>query len=159
MNRRSFLQRGGALLGAAALPWASGIGASAAASGPGFTPARRQTYALLVEAVGAAPGNPVDPSRADEATDIFARRYEGYLEYIRDFIDQVLDALETDDDDERFSGMTQKRRLGRLRSWSKGSTDEDRPLRVFVALEAVQLAAQWMYPSDIDFTPPPVILR
>jgi hypothetical protein len=159
MNRRSFLQRGGALLGATALPWASGIDASAAATGPGFTAARRQTYALLVEAVGAAPDNPIDPSRADEAADIFARRYEGYLDYIRDLIDRVLDALEMDDDDERFSGMTQKRRLARLRSWTKGATDKDRPLRVFVAVEAVQLAAQWLYPSDIDFRPPPMILR
>lgn len=159
MNRRSFLQRGGALLGATALPWAAGIETSVAASGPGFTAARRQTYALLVEAVGAAPGNPIDPSRADEAAEIFAGHYEGYLDYIRDFIDRVLDALETDDDDERFSGMTQNRRLGRLRSWTKGATDKDRPLRVFVAVEAVQLAAQWLYPSDPDYTPPPVILR
>jgi hypothetical protein len=159
MNRRSFLQRGGTVLGATALPWASSIEASLAASVPGFTAARRQTFALLVEAVGAAPDTPIDPNRADEAADVFGRRYSGQLAYMSDFIDQLLDTLEMDNDNERFSGMTQKRRLGRLRAWSKGATDKNRPLRVFVAIQAVQLAAQPFYPPDLDFRPEPVILR
>ncbi len=128
---------------AAAARTATGAGARAGA----LTAARGATYAALVEAVGVAPGNQVDPARAGYALERFGRWYARIGEHGRASTDDLLDRLDAATGDAGpFTALEPPARLAVLRA---------DPL---LAGALVPLAAAAFAPHATDDRPPEVTL-
>ena len=125
-----------------------------AAGSPSLSTARRRTYRALVEAVGTAPGNQVEPAGAVKATAAFVSDYEERPPDVRRRIDAVLDAIEGAPRGKRFSQLTRQQRLTLLRSQLAGSSRDARRHVV----TAVQLAALPFQPDPDEFGISPVAI-
>jgi hypothetical protein len=126
-----------------------------AAGSPSLSTARRRTYRALVEAVGTAPGNQVEPAGAVKATAAFVSDYEERPPDVRRRIDAVLDAIEAAQRGRRFSRMSRQQRLELLRSLLRGSSGDDARRN---GAMAVQLAALPFQPDPDEFGISPVAI-
>lgn len=156
INRRAFLQRGGALAGAAALASLPFAGTSLAATGaPGFTAARRTTYVALVEAVERF-DSIVDASKAAEAADTFAGWYGDQPTATQRTFDALLDTLEAAP---RHGGFSEQSRAGReqlLLDWAHaaGTPGKGEPDKSAAKLRRAEVAAMGANAAAIPFDKP-----
>jgi hypothetical protein len=113
-TRRSLLQRGGAVAGAAAV--APLVVAAPALGGTGLSAERQRTYVALVAAAGSAPDSKVATGWADEAAREFAAWYATQPDDIRHSVDTTLDGLEAAPGKRAFSSLDRRSRYRVLRS-------------------------------------------
>jgi len=99
LNRRQLIARGGALVGAGLA--AAYLPSFAGAQGrSGLAEERRRNFAALVDSLDRSPqGLPIDvsqidASRAEQAAQALARRYEREPDLVRRNVDTILDALD-----------------------------------------------------------------
>jgi hypothetical protein len=151
-TRRQFLVRGGALAGALAAGGAAALVPSGGhAQTTALSPARRQTYTALMEAVVTAPSMRLDPAVALGAAAAFAEAYAGWPAQRRRDADAVLDALEAAAGAAGFSRLDPRRRGAELhaaaRATSARPTRTERD-RIDVTARALELAAVVLGPPD-----------
>lgn len=153
VDRRGFLKGAGAAavvvsLGSAGALWPG----RAAASGGAAATARRRTYAALVEAVGAAPGNQVRAEDSAAATRSFAADYARFSRTQRQAADDALDAIAPAG--RPFHALDVPGRLDLLRARLRDGTPAERD----ATLRAVALAAAPFQPDPDEFGRVPVTL-
>ncbi len=135
------------LAAAAAGRPAVALATTASARAGTLTAARGATFAALVEAVGSAPGNQVDPARAGYALGEFGRWHARIGDHGRASTDELLDRLDAATGDAGpFTALDPPARLAVLRA---------DPL---LAGALVPLAAAAFAPGATDDRPPEVTL-
>ena len=163
-TRRDLVRRSAMLAGAAGAASLAGVpgfeNALAAVSGD-LSPARRDTYSALVEAVALAGTTGVSDNDLKGTTDDFAGFYARAAAPVRANVDAILDSVETGEG-RGFTKMDTRARLKQLRRWhaidpQKQSSVNGRRWRA-VAPVAVELAALPFHPDDAWDRPPVVTL-
>jgi hypothetical protein len=159
LTRRDFAKRSGIAFAAVASA-GSGLAAlapRAAAAVPGFTAARQQTYASLVEAVGRVPTSGVVASEASRATATFAGYYDRFSDSGRARLDALLDYIAAGPGGTGFCGLSAAGRLSFLRGWSGDRGDASAEERARLVVEAVSVAAVPFGPDPLTSQQPLVV--
>jgi hypothetical protein len=164
-SRREFLARGGVLAGAALLvapgvaraarPAPAATGAAAGSAGA-LTPARRDTYRALADAVAAEPGLRLDPAVADAAASEFAAQYATWAPDAQRRANAVLDAVERSSG-RPFAGLDRSARASHLRACGRPTDDDpvgEERRRLDMAQDAISLAAVTLGPSGGELDRP-----